>query len=105
MFDLSRLKSRQHRHQRVRARVSGNSETPRLVVYRSLKHVEGQLIDDNTGQTLVSANDRELTKPPAIKIDRAKAVGELLAKKAGAQKITKVVFDRGGYRYHGRIRA
>jgi large subunit ribosomal protein L18 len=83
----------------------GTATRPRLTVYRSLKYIQAQLIDDRAGRTLASATDRELTKAKGTKTDRAKAVGELLATKAQTLKITKVVFDRGGHRYHGRVRA
>lgn len=99
---------RVHRHRRVRSRVSGTARRPRLAVARSLKHISAQLIDDVTGCTLLAASDHELTaatrkgKPP---VAVAKLVGELVAKKAKAKGIAAVVFDRGGYAYHGRVSA
>lgn len=92
------------RAQRTRARISGTKERPRLTVKRSAKHIYAQLIDDTVGRTLASASDKEATaggKP----VDTAKQVGEALAKKAVAIGIQSAVFDRGGYRYHGRVAA
>ncbi len=87
----------------------GTSAIPRLYVFRSNKHIYAQLIDDEKGKTLVSANDLELKKPSSGakkgKIGQAGAVGKLIAKKAIDKKIKKVVFDRGGYKYHGRVKA
>lgn len=105
MSTLSRFQSRHRRHRRIRSELRGTASRPRLAVYRSLKFIQAQLIDDQTGRTLASATDRELPKAKGTKTDRAKAVGELLATKAKALKITQVVFDRGGHRYHGRVRA
>lgn len=93
------------RHARVRAGISGTKARPRLAVFRSLKYISAQLIDDRTGRTLASATDRELKTKTGTKTERATSVGELLAQKAKDQKITHVVFDRGGYRYHGRVQA
>lgn len=96
------------RHRRVRAHLTGTALRPRLAVSRSLKHISAQLIDDVAGVTLVAASDRELKdaarkgkKPIAL----AEAVGQLIADKAKAKSIAKVVFDRGGYAYHGRVAA
>jgi len=97
------------RHRSVRRRVSGSTERPRLCVYRSLKHIECQVIDDLAGRTLVSASSRE----PALKgelphggnVAAAKRVGQLLASRAREKGVTTVVLDRGGCRYHGRIKA
>lgn len=96
---------RQRRRQRVRAKISGTKETPRLNVFRSLKHINVQLIDDSIGKTLVSASDLEIKAKKASKLDLAKEVGKLIAKKALDSKIKKVVFDRAGYKYHGRVKA
>lgn len=97
------------RHLRVRAKVSGTAEKPRLSVFRSNKHTFIQLIDDEARLTLVSAGDTELKakkgKDGFSKIFQAEAVGKLLAEKAVAKKITKAVFDRGGYRFTGRVKA
>lgn len=95
---------RTRRHRRVRARVIGTSERPRLAVFRSNLFVEAQIIDDSKGQTLVAATDRGLAEPKK-KVDRATAVGTLIAEKAKAANITHVVFDRGGYAFHGRVKA
>lgn len=108
MSEKSRI-ARQRRHRRVRAKISGTPERPRLNVFRSLDHIYAQVIDDVAGHTLVSAStvDRELRTEVADKgkSEAAKLVGELIAKRAKEAGITEVVFDRGGYRYHGRIKA
>ncbi len=96
--------NRSRRHRKVRARVSGTSERPRLYVFRSLKHIYAQVIDDSKGVTLVSASERDIEKK-GNKSQSAFAVGEAVAKKAKDKKIKEVVFDRGGYLYHGRVRA
>ncbi len=97
--------SRVKRHFRVRKNISGTQERPRLNVYRSLKNIYAQVIDDETGKTLVSASslDKELGLANGGNKDAAKAVGELVAKRAIEKGIKKVVFDRGGYIYHGRV--
>lgn len=94
----------QTRKKRVRARVMGSGDRPRLNVYRSTKHLFVQLINDDKGLTVVSAHDRELKKGLA-QMDKAKEIGKLIAKKALAKKIDQVVFDRGGRPFHGRIKA
>jgi large subunit ribosomal protein L18 len=96
---------RHKRHNRVRARVRGTVERPRLNVFRSLNHIYAQVINDVEGRTLVSAStlDKEVSEAP--KTEQAQAVGKLVAERAKAAGITKVVFDRGGYLYHGRIKA
>lgn len=104
-----RNEARKKRHLRVRKKVSGTSERPRLNVYRSLNHIYAQVINDETGTTLVSAS----TLDPEIKgsiarggnIEAAKLVGKLIAERAIQKGIKKVVFDRGGYIYHGRVAA
>jgi len=130
---------RYRRHKRVRAKIFGTAKRPRLCVFRSAKHIYGQLIDDERGKTLVSASDLELKKPPPHqnlvwgqankeqetkikekkikktgetekpllkgKVAIAYEIGKLIAKKALEKKIEKVVFDRGGYKYHGRVKA
>ncbi|SJZ98744.1 50S ribosomal protein L18 [Selenihalanaerobacter shriftii] len=101
--------SRQRRHKRVRKKVSGTPSKPRLNVYRSLKHIYAQVIDDLAGETLVSASTIE----PAIRdevdnggnVEAAKEVGKLVAKRALEEGIEQVVFDRGGNKFHGRIKA
>ncbi len=103
------LKPRIVRHRRIRNKISGTAERPRLCVYRSLKHIYVQLIDDACGQTLlgVSSLSPELRETLAYggNVAAAKAVGKLVAQKAKEQNITKVVFDRAGYKYHGRLAA
>jgi large subunit ribosomal protein L18 len=94
--------ARVRRHVRVRRKVSGTAERPRLAVYRSNRHIYAQLIDDAAGRTLVSASDADAT---GGKIDAAKAVGALIARRAKDAGITTVVFDRGGRLYHGRVAA
>lgn len=105
----SRSKARVRRHVRVRKNISGTAECPRLNVYRSLAEIYAQVIDDEAGQTLVSASsiDIELRKKMAglKKSDQAKLVGQTVAERAKAKGIKKVVFDRGGYRYIGRVKA
>jgi large subunit ribosomal protein L18 len=101
--------ARQRRHERIRRVVSGTAERPRLNVYRSLLHIYAQVIDDEQGHTLVSAStlDPELREQfeGLTKSQQATRVGQLVAKRALAQGLTKVVFDRGGYPYHGRVQA
>ena len=97
--------SRVRRHARVRRKVSGTAECPRLCVYRSNKNIEAQLIDDVKGVTLVSSSSMALKLDNGSNIDAAKAVGSDIAKKAKAKKIAKCVFDRSGYLYHGRVQA
>lgn len=91
------------RHERLRKRVEGVAERPRLAVYRSLKHICAQIIDDATGHTLVAASSQEKGIEAAGNRQGARAVGKLLGERAKAAGITQVVFDRGGYRYHGRV--
>lgn len=92
------------RHRRVRATVQGTMARPRLSVFRSVKRISAQIIDDRTGKTLVAATEFT-AQAKGTKTERAIAVGTLIATKAKAAKITNVVFDRGGQRYHGRIKA
>ena len=93
------------RHARVRKKISGTPERPRLCVFRSLKNIYAQVIDDTTGTTLAAASslDADLKENYGGNKEAAKAVGEAVAKKAIAAGITEVVFDRGGYVYHGRV--
>ncbi len=101
--------ARERRHARVRARVAGTAAMPRLCVFRSLNHIHAQVIDDSRGHTLVSAStiDPEISGELAGKPKTARAglVGSLVARRALAAGITGVVFDRGGYKYQGRVRA
>jgi large subunit ribosomal protein L18 len=105
----SRAEKRVRRHARVRAHLEGTTERPRLKVFRSLTHIYAQVIDDTNGTTLVSAStvDKELKAQLAgkKKADQAKLVGATVANRAKSQGITQVVFDRGGYKYHGRVKA
>lgn len=105
MKDQNKLKQlkRQRRHARVRIKIFGTSEKPRLSVYRSLSHIYSQIIDDQTSKTLVAASDLDL-KEAGAKVNKAAAVGALLAKKAKVKGITTVIFDRGAYKYHGRVK-
>ncbi len=99
------LTPRQKRHNRVRARVTGTAERPRLNVFRSLNHIYAQLIDDTRGHTITAASTLDTDVTEANKMEEATNVGKLVAERAKAQGITRVVFDRGGYLYHGRIKA
>ncbi|MBI3485756.1 50S ribosomal protein L18 [Candidatus Daviesbacteria bacterium] len=96
-------KSRIRRHKSVRRNIAGSEARPRLAVFRSNQHIYAQIIDDSTGKTVVFASD--IKEKSGSKIDRAKAVGENISKKAIGLKIKKIVFDRGGFKYHGRIAA
>jgi large subunit ribosomal protein L18 len=91
------------RHVRLRKKVDGIPERPRLTVFRSLKHISAQIVDDSKGVTLVSASSLEKELKAKGNVDGAKAVGSAIAKRAKSQGIDKVVFDRGGFRYHGRV--
>ncbi len=102
---VSRNDERLRRHERVRTKVSGTAERPRLNVFRSNAHIHVQIIDDTTGTTLVSANSVEMKLENGGNIAAATAVGSEVAKRALAKGITEVVFDRGGYIYHGRVKA
>ncbi len=103
----SRNETRQKRHLRIRKNVSGTTAVPRLNVYRSNTNIYAQVIDDTKGVTLVSAssNDKELKIANGSNIEAAKQVGALVAKRALEQGVECVVFDRGGYLYHGRVKA
>lgn len=104
------LSTRKRRHVRVRAKVSGTAARPRLNVFRSSVHIYAQVIDDDRGRTLVSASDLEQevldrAGSDATKSAKARAVGSVVAERAKAAGIDTVVFDRGGYLYHGRVKA
>lgn len=101
---MARSSERTLRHNRIRAKVNGTAVRPRLNVFRSLSNIYVQLIDDETGTTLAAASSKEL-KSKGKKVDIAAEVGKLAAEKAIAKGITEVVFDRGGYRYHGRVKS
>jgi large subunit ribosomal protein L18 len=96
---------RQRIHERIRRKLAGTGERPRLNVYRSLNHIYAQVIDDQKGETLVSASSLEMKAKTGGNIASAKEIGKAVAEKAVAKGIKKVVFDRGGYLYHGRIKA
>jgi len=94
-------------HQRIRRKVRGNTERPRLAIYRSLNHIYAQVIDDRMGQTIVSASttEKELRSGSGGNLEAARRIGQTIAERALAKGIEQVVFDRGGYLYHGRIKA
>lgn len=107
---IVRVTGRLRRHARVRRKITGTAEQPRLSVYRSLRHIHAQLIDDVSGVSLVSVSSlcKEVRqRPEGVKGKRvvSREVGQLLAKRARAKSIERVVFDRGGYLYHGRVQA
>lgn len=104
------LSPRKRRQVRVRSKVYGTPERPRLNVFRSANHIYAQIIDDDKGYTLVSASTMDKDSKPSLttemsKVEEAKTVGQLVAQRAKEKGITKVVFDRAGYLYHGRIKA
>jgi large subunit ribosomal protein L18 len=103
----TRAERRYRRHLRTRKKISGTAERPRLVVYRSLKYTYAQLVDDDRGATLASATERSegYERDKVGKVGAAFGVGKLIAKRAGELGVKRVVFDRGGYPYHGRVKA
>jgi large subunit ribosomal protein L18 len=102
----TRQSARDRRHVRVRKRVRGTAERPRLAVFRSNRYIYAQLIDDNKGTTLASASSQEATlRADALNIDTATKVGSLIGARAKEAGVTAVVFDRGGYKYHGKVKA
>jgi large subunit ribosomal protein L18 len=103
----ARSSAREKRHERVRLSVTGTGERPRLAVFRSIKQIYAQVIDDSSGRTLVSASSLEtdLRGASGSKRDRARSVGALLAERAKNAGVRRVVFDRAGFRYHGRVRS
>jgi len=105
--DRNAVRLRVVRHARLRKKLSGSSDRPRLCVFRSLKHIYAQVIDDDGGNTLAAASSQEAVKSAdgSSKIGVAAAVGKLVAERAKAVGVTTVVFDRGGYKYHGRVKA
>jgi large subunit ribosomal protein L18 len=109
MLTGQKVQGRKVRHLRIRARVIGTPERPRLAVFRSLNHIYAQVVDDTTGRTLAAVDSRAPDFRSKAKaggnVAAAKIVGELLAQRAKASGITQVVFDRGGYQYHGRVKA
>jgi large subunit ribosomal protein L18 len=108
MANINRAEMRTAIHSRIRRKVKGNTERPRLAIYRSLKHISAQVIDDRVGQTLVSASSTEKDLRGGGgggNLDAARRIGQAIAERAIAKGIEQVVFDRGGYLYHGRIKA
>ena len=105
MAFTERDEARQKRHRRLRTRIAGSADRPRLAVYRSLTQIYAQVIDDVSGRTLASASSLDARDSKTKKADQAKAVGEKIAAKAKAAGVEEVIFDRGGYRYHGRVKA
>jgi large subunit ribosomal protein L18 len=103
----NRSAARQKRHERIRINVRGTQRRPRLAVFRSLNQISAQVIDDTTGRTLASASSLEkvLRDADGTKVDKARRVGSLLAERATGAGVTSVVFDRSGFRYHGRVRS
>ena len=96
---------RRKRHERLRLRISGSAERPRLSIFRSAKFIYAQVIDDTSGRTLAAASSREADLATGLKVDAARAVGKALASRAKAAGVTNVVFDRGGFLFHGRVKA
>ncbi|HEX5040756.1 MAG TPA: 50S ribosomal protein L18 [Candidatus Limnocylindria bacterium] len=105
MTNPSRDALRRKRHARIRLRLTGSPERPRLSVFRSAKYIYAQVIDDTTGRTLASASSREGDLSGDTKVDVARSVGRTLAERAKAAGVSSVVLDRGGYQYHGRVRS
>ena len=107
MANTNRAEVRNAIHTRIRRKVKGDTERPRLAIYRSLNHIYAQVIDDRLGKTLVSASttEKDLRGGGGGNLDAARRVGQMIAERAIAKGIEQVVFDRGGYLYHGRVKA
>ena len=105
MSVLTVRQARERRHKRVRSKVTGTSERPRLVVFRSNRGIEAQLVDDLEGKTLAAASWLHLKKVKGSKTEQAAEVGKLLAQRAKEAGLETAIFDRGGYLYHGRVKA
>ena len=107
MAQRDRAQVRRAVHRRIRRKVAGTGERPRLAVFRSLNHIYAQIIDDENGRTLVSASstEKDLRGASGGNVEAAQRVGRAVAERALARGISRVVFDRGGYRYHGRVKA
>ena len=105
MPTLSRGALRRKRHERIRLRLTGSAERPRLSVFRSAKYIYAQVIDDEGGRTMAAASSLEATLSGVTPVEAARAVGRAVAERARAAGITSVVLDRGGYQYHGRVRS
>lgn len=102
---LSKSARRNRIHKRIRRKITGTASCPRVSVFRSNKEIYVQIVDDSKGNTLVAASSRDLAEKTGNKVEQSKQVGKLLAEKASAAGIGKVVFDRSGYLYHGRIKS
>ncbi|MBI70365.1 MAG: 50S ribosomal protein L18 [Gemmatimonadetes bacterium] len=111
ILNKNRAGKRVKRHARIRQKIWGTAERPRLVVFRSLRNLEGQIVNDDVGHTLIGlstmspALDNFETEKQNVKLEKARAAGLLLAEQATEQGVKEVVFDRGGYKYHGRVMA
>ena len=105
MSTLTKREARLRRHRRVRGKISGTAERPRLVVFRSNRGISAQLVDDTSGRTLAAASWLGLASFSGTKTDQAAEVGKLLAERAKGAGVSRVVFDRGGYKYHGRVKS
>ena len=101
----TRLEARLRRHRRVRRKVTGTAERPRLAVYRSNRGISAQLIDDVAGRTVAAASSQDKSLAKKARAETPAAVGKLVAERGGKAGVTSVVFDRGGYLYHGRVKA
>lgn len=101
----SKNQSRITRHIKIRHKISGTASYPRLAVFRSLTHIYAQLINDETSKTLFSVSDFDIKETNIKPVEKATLIGKMIAKKAIENKINKAVFDRGGYQYHGRVKA
>ncbi|MBI2577405.1 MAG: 50S ribosomal protein L18 [Candidatus Wildermuthbacteria bacterium] len=105
MKKITRQQHRQIRHRRVRAKILQNAGIPRLTVFRSNKHFYAQLVDDEHGAVIGAVSDKEIKKQKGDRVSVAKEIGKMIAAKAKEKKIEKIVFDRGGYKYHGNVKA
>jgi large subunit ribosomal protein L18 len=105
MAKATRYEGRTRRHTRVREKIRGSAARPRLAVFRSLTHIYAQLVDDDAGTTLAAASSLDAKDKKGKRTELAKTVGTLLGDRAKQKGVTEVVFDRGGYRYHGRVKA
>ena len=102
---LSKSARRNRIHKRIRKKISGTETCPRISVFRSNKEIYAQIVDDTKGHTLLTASSRDLAEKTGNKVEQSKVVGKLLAEKAAAAGVNKVIFDRSGYLYHGRVKA
>jgi large subunit ribosomal protein L18 len=103
---MSRRDARDRRHRRVRKKVQGTAERPRLAVFKSNRYIYAQIIDDESGRTIAAASSQEkVLRSKTLSVESAAEVGKLLAARATGADVTEVVFDRGGYPYHGRVKA